>query len=177
MTYLNLLLIPLFAALWRCRGGFLGTGSTTTARVIYWALPVALWGYSVEGYVGLFCGVMAFLSLLLEYAPFQADNQLKHCSGMAGIGIARMALVFAPLFRLRPELVYLQYLGALAGAAYYIGWTYLDGFDSGISFPGLTLFGKQLIQPGKFAVGGGEWGEVLTGASAGLVFALVRMGV
>ena len=142
---------------------------------MYWSIPEAIWGYSVIGWTGLFCGVAAFIGLMFSHAPFQADNQAKHVGGMAGIGLARMALTVGPIAYLHPMFLYFQYAGVTSGLAYYFGWTYLDGVDSGISFPGLTLFGKQIIQPGKFATGGGEWGEVLTGAFDGLIFATISI--
>ena len=161
--------------LWRCRGGFLGTGSTTIGRLVYWVLPVTAWGVWVFGPAGLLLGCTAYLGLMLSYAPFMADNQLKHCSGMAGIGIARMSILLLPVMHMHPGIVYFQYLGALAGLGYYLGWTYMDGKPSGINFPGLKLFGKQILLPGSFATGGAEWGEVFTGAFCGATFAGITL--
>lgn len=154
---------------WRCRGGFLGLGSTLAARILYWCLPMTIWGYSTFGPIGLLCGLTGYLGLMLSYAPFMADNQAKHCAGMGGIGIARLFILLAPVLYQYPFLVYFGYAGALAGLGYYIGWTYLNGTASPIYFPGLTIRGRTWVQPGNFAINGAEWGEVLTGAMTGLV--------
>lgn len=153
---------------WRCRGGFLGLGSTLAARLLYWCTPMTIWGYSTFGPMGILCGLTAYLGLLLSYAPFMGDNQAKHCAGMGGIGIARLFILLSPVLFQYPDLVYFGFAGAFVGLAYYIGWTYLDGKVSPIVFPGFVLFGKTWIQPGNFAIGGAEWGEVLTGAVTGL---------
>ena len=178
MSFLSLLYIPLFAMLWRCRGGFLGLPSTTASRIVYWAVPVALWAYSIGGVtVGLLTLVTAYTGLLLSYAPFMADNEIKHVSGMVGIGIARMAITLLPVAILFNGVFILQLLGGLAGLCYYLGWTYFGGFDAHISVPEVKLFGYKIINKSTLASSGAEWGEVFTGGGFGFVFSLITIGV
>lgn len=179
MIFLTAFLFPLiFAFLWRCRGGFMGLPSGFVARLVYMAIPYGLWSYSVGGIVpGVLTFFGAYVAQLFSYAPFMGDTEDKHIGGMAGIGIARLVVILFPFFATHPATAYMTMFGATSGLAYYLGWTYMNNVDSGISFPGLTLFGKTIIQPGKFAVGGGEWGEVFVGGFYGLILAVITIGI
>jgi len=167
---LNILVI-LFVALlggffYRCRGGFLGTGSTFLARLLFWAIPVAVWGLCADWQVGLLCGVMAYVGLLIPHSIFQSNNSLFSVVGMAGVGLARMLLILAPIAYFIPSVLIVLPLAMLQGLAYYIGWTFLNGVDSKISTSGFTVFGFT-FEAGHFAISGGEWGEFLTGVVFG----------
>lgn len=161
----------LFAFLYRCRGGFLGTGRTQVGRLVYWAIPVAIWGHCVLPWYGLLCGLGAFVGLLFSHGPFQVDSKGDSIGGMIGIGIARMYCILLPLtYSACPELNAVAIAGGLQGLAYFLGHTFLNGIDSRIYSPGLTLFGKQILTSGEFAIAGDQWGEVITGAFFGLTF-------
>ena len=148
------LTVTVFAFLYRCRGGFLPLGSTQAARVMYWATPIAAWGYAVIGWYGLLCGVMAFIGLLIPHGKYQAGCDLDSIVGMGVIGMVRLALILTPMVAVHSLVFLLVPLGFLSGLGYGAGWAFLNGRD-------------WLI-----AKGGSEWGEVLTGAAYGLAFSL-----
>lgn len=150
------LLIPIFAFLYRCRGGFLPLHHTQLARLVYWTAPTAAWASFINPSMGWLCGVMAFFGLLIPHAEYQNDASAKSVAGMAVIGVARLALILLPLCYFNPFLGFIVPIGALQGLAYYIGYKFLDG-------KGWKAF----------AATGAGWGEVLTGAVFGLAFALV----
>ena len=150
-------LILVFGFLYRCRGGFLPTGHTQVARLIYWALPVGAWAaFHSPMLIAPVCALAAFLGLLIPHSPFMADASAKSVIGMALIGMARLALILAPLAYYHPWIMAYAPIAGLSGLGYYIGWKWLNG-----------------VSLGKFATTGSEWGEILTGAAFGLAFALI----
>ena len=165
------------AFFYRCRGGFLGMSFPQLARLIWWAIPtsVAMTGVSLAHgscflsaiEVGSVCGVTAFLGLMLPHGQYMDNNPVYDDMGhMSLIGGVRCALIALPIMTHVPMMGLLPLFGALSGAGYWIGWRFLHGVDSGLHTAGFTLFGLQ-VSPGKFAVGGSEWGEVLTGFAFG----------
>jgi hypothetical protein len=168
---------------YRCRGGFIGLGHTQLARLIWWALPVALAMTGVllaNGSVfltsldaGAASGALAFVGLLIPHAEFQGkDNPAQSMTGMALVGAVRCALIMIPIAPHVFAMWFLPLFGAMAGPAYRHAWRFLDGIDSGISVPSIDIFGFRTIA-GHFAVTGGEWGEVLTGAAIGFGIGLL----
>ena len=174
---LILLLGILYSILWRCRGSDAFPGGNWVGRILFWSVPCAIWGYCTIGYPGLLCGPLAFIGLLLSYAPFMGDSEPKHGAGMAGIGIARMLILLAPVLYLHPELFWVAYLNSLIGLAYVLCWEYLDGTYCGFTFPSLTIRGHSLITPLPFATGGAEWGEVFTGFIQGALMAYITITI
>jgi hypothetical protein len=161
---LNALFLSLALAFcFRCRGGFTGLGNTQAARLLWWALPVAL------ATLNPLCGVGAFLGLLIPPGKFQNDASLKSVLGLTIIGFVQALFILGPMAYERPETLLAAPWGALRGLAYFIGWRFLDGKDSGLRF----LHGDGTVD--VFAKGGSEWGEVLTGFFFG--FMIVLAGV
>ena len=159
---------------WRCRGGFLGLSSTFLARVVFWCIPFSLWGWSTLGYFGLVCGISGYLGLLISYSAFMGTNKPTDCLCMAGLGIARLIVFLSPVLYLYPDLWWVCILGGLSGLSYWIGWTYLSNYDSGLYFPGWYVGDKEIIKPGAFATSGSEWGEIITGAFLGATLDLIH---
>ena len=123
-------------------------------------------------------GLLAFLGLLIPHSPFQGPPAtVNKALAMGGIAMARLALILSPLILTHPWALCAVPVASLSGVGYYLGWSCLADADSGISFPGLTLFGKQIIAPGQFATSGGEWGEVFTGWGFGVAFAIITGAV
>lgn len=170
---MNLLLIPLFAFLYRCRGGFLGTGHTQLGRLIYWVIPVGIWAVFQNPLLAPACALTAFLGLLIPHSKYMASATFKSVAGMGLIGMARLSLILAPLAYYSPVVLIFAPLGLLSGLGYYIGWKYLHGIDSRIYSKGYSLLGISFTS-GPFAIAGCEWGEVFTGAAFGLAFWLLN---
>lgn len=149
----------LFSFLYRCRGGFLPTGSTTFARLGFWAAPAALWACSINWRYAPFCFLAAYLGLLIPHAPFQASASLKNALAMSGIAMVRLALILAPLAYLYPLVPTVLPIMILSGIGYTVGWLFLNG----------------IAAPFGFATGGSEWGEAITGFAFGLAFTGVNL--
>ena len=115
---------------------------------------------------------MAYVGLLVPHSAFQNNNSFVSVIGMACIGLTRLLLILLPLVYFYPNILLVWPLAMLQGIAYYIGWTFLNGVDSGISTTGFNLLGIT-FQGGKFAVTGSEWGEFLTGCVFGASLALI----
>lgn len=154
-------LIPLFAFLYRCRGGFLPLGNTQAARLLYWAIPIGITCGIISGWwvTGVACGALAFLSLLIPHG-FAQNRGLSHYFDMALVGGLRMLIVLVGFWSL--SVLPFAVIGMLSGIAYAIGWELLDGSE-------VRLFGQQ------FAQNGAEWGEVLTGAAYGIEFIMLSL--
>lgn len=169
LTFLHFLTIAVFMAFcYRCRGGFLGTGSTQAARILFWALPVMIIILPLGFNYAFYTALMAFLGLMIPHGKFQNDTSLHDIFGMSLIGAARLALILTPLSFINYYVLFYSLLGLGSGLAYYIGHRFLDGVDSGIETDGVFLREIQLFDAGKFAVGATEWGEVGTGLFFGL---------
>lgn len=140
----------------------------------------------------LSCGIVfggtligTFLGRLISHSRFQATASFGNSLGMAVVNILRLALIVAPYAFVSNWLNGgLVLFGAMSGVAYYIGNKYLNGKDSGIYFrntheqwhisvpPSQTGEVFTISMPGttpeqnildQAAVGGSEWGELLTG--------------
>lgn len=166
---MSFLLIPVFAFLYRCRGGFLSIGGTFSARMVYWALPVLILMLFVNPYLAFFSGLGAYLGLLIPHGWCMADTSIKSMLGMAVIGVARLFLILLPIFYNDPHTLVLSLMGSLQAAAYYVGWEALDGEDAGIRYK--KSDGTDCV----FAKGATEWAELLTGAAFGLAFAVATV--
>lgn len=151
---------------YRMVGGFIGTGSTFKARLI-WSLAAGLYmGFAAvvqEMWVGevilvaLTSAVLAYLGRLIPHARFQGEASIKNTLGMSLIGFVRMAMLVTPIALVKFPLAQAAYTGLFSGVAYFIGWKFLHNVDSGFYFHHKD--GRKDI----FALGGSEWGEVLTG--------------
>lgn len=158
---MNLLLMPIFAFLYRCRGGYLPLGHTQLARLLYWALPVyAVVSWNFGLIVGAVSAVLAFAGLMIPHARFQSDASLKSCLGMAAIGFIRLFLILVPVAINNPSVLFLALIGLLQGAANFIGITFLGG--------------RKFF---NFAQGGSEWQEALTGTAFGIAFSILSASI
>lgn len=153
-----LLAVPAFAFYYRCRGGFIGTGSTTLARCVFWAVPVGMFMHNP------LCGVLAFLGLLIPHAWAQADAKPIHVAGMAAIGMARMILILMPIIYISPVAILATLTGLGSGLGYALGYGPLSGKSIGIE-----LNGDNLVSTPS------SWGELITGAFMGLGMALAQV--
>ena len=172
--FLCLLSGALGAFFYRARGGFnpLDLG-TTVARLLFWAFPASLANIAIVAArggtlwetlgLGFLAYVLTYVSLLEDQSnAISNDKPLTSMGEMAQIGAMRAAAIALPCAVFAPWMVLLPFFGALAGPAYFFGWCWLDGVDSGITWRGRI-----------FAKGGSEWGEVLTGAAFGLGIGLL----
>lgn len=179
-------------AIWyRSVGGFMGLGSTTLARVRWSCVMGAYMGFASlvhhEGIpqaalvlVGSAFGT--FLGRLIGHSEFQATASLKNSLGMALVNMVRLLLIVFPytmtnwlnMSGFQPWRFTLVLFGIGAGIAYYIGNKYLAGKDSGIYFRNTKTQWAISIPPSgvpinppnsldQAAIGGAEWGELLTG--------------
>jgi hypothetical protein len=165
------LLVPLFAVLYRMRGGWLKPSSTTWCRLVYWSLPIAAWGGLTFGPLGLLCGVGAYLGLMIPHGEWFAGPSIRDAAMMGIIGMARAFLIVFPVAGNAPEVGFTAFLGLLSGVAYWVGWHWIKDWASPVSVPSFRVFGVR-VDGGNFASGPTAWGEVLTGAVFGCMFAL-----
>lgn len=169
---MSLLLIPLFAVLYRMRGGWLKPSSTTWCRLVYWSLPVAVWGACAFGPWGLLCGLGAYLGLLIPHGRWFGGPAIEDAIVMGLIGLARAFLILAScVLAGTPEVLVASSLGLMSGVAYWIGWNWLNDAASPVAIPSFRVFGVR-VDGGNFASDGTGWGEVLTGAAFGLMMVL-----
>ena len=163
LPFISPVLVPFLALAYRCRGGFLSLSGifswwgTTSARVFYWAIPVALSVMPISLLWCPACGLLAFLGLMIPHSAFQGSASLKCVIGMAGIGLVRLALILTPLAVFHPTVEVFSVVGLLSGLGYYAGWRWLNGH----------LF-WQINSTSHCALTGSEYGELLTGAAFGL---------
>lgn len=180
------------AIYYRMVGGFIGLGSTTLARV-RWALTMAIYmtfvsmvhGESVMRWMLVFVGVFAgaFVGRLIPHAKFQSTASIVNSIGMTIVEAVRLALIVVPYaftdwagFGYTFERLLVIAFAVGAGVAYYVGNKYLDGKDSGIYYRNTSMqYYVSILPPGisadpnpktkldVCAVGGTEWGELLTG--------------
>lgn len=150
-----ILAIPIFAFYYRCRGGFAPTGSTTFARIVFWAVPCGLILHSPIS------GLLAFGGLMIPHAWAQHDSKLVSIAGMSSIGFARLFLILAPLVYLNHIVAVAALAGIGSGLGYWLGWNVLAGKKIGIS-----LNTMELVESGD------SWGELITGGFMGLGMAI-----
>lgn len=171
------------AIYYRMVGGFVGLGPNhTTECRLRWAFTMACY-MALVGLVHHLAFYMvltimpatimgAYVGRLIPHARFQAGASLGNSLGMAAINVARIALIVAPYaFFSSWWHMGLAAFGVLAGVAYYAGWKWLDGKDSGIYWRNAdtqyqTGFPSGVGAPYMLdhaAWGGSEWGELLTG--------------
>ena len=160
--------------------GYSGPNATTWAR-LRWALTMG--GYMafaalvhhqpilelLEVFLGASAG--AFLGRLIPHAAFQSKASPLNALAMSAINVVRVALIIAPYAYFDPWRMTLTLGGLWAGIAYYVGNKYLTGKDSGIYFRNTDAqwriaayaqaYGTSFLD--QAAVGGSEWGELLTG--------------
>lgn len=172
LILVNILRTALLSFAYRCRGGFLATGSTQLARLLFWDLPIAASASLLDPQIGWACGILAHITMIvpLNHSPFQNDTKLKSLCGMAMVGMERVAITLLPLIIFHNLIIALAIpVGALQALAYFIGRKVLIDVDSGISTKGFSFLGIN-FSAGSFAKGATEWGEVMTGAMFGLAF-------
>lgn len=155
-------------------------------------------GYTQAALVFVACALGAFLGRLISHSRFQATASAINSLGMAVMTMLRLALLVLPysitsmatVSGLQPWRLLLVLFGMGAGIAYFIGNKYLAGKDSGIYYRNnhgqwrinsangvsnaIDTDQSQFLD--QAAVGGSEWGELLTGWLAYelmFVFALV----
>ena len=92
------------------------------------------------------------------------DTKPLHVLGMAAIGLARLSLILAPLAWFNHSLVWFFPIGLLHGLVYYCGNKWLFKYDIPLKW-----------NEARFTDGGTSWGEILTGAVFGAVFACVYL--
>lgn len=170
------------AICYRMVGGFVGLSSTSLARLrwsitiaIYMMFAAAVHGDGIVALAAIFFSVLtgAYIGRLIPHARFQNGASLYNALGMALIGLARVTLILLPYAVYgHPWAGVVASIGILQGAAYYAGWKWLDGRDSGIYFrnkpeenriPETFPAGSSPVYLDQCAVSGGEWGELLTG--------------
>ena len=158
--------------LYRCRGGFIGTGSTTVARMLWWATPTATlvtslaqahsagpWNWVLFAFIFL----LAWVGLLIPHGWCQ-DRGIIRNTDMGCIGGWRAVILSLALIWVLPGSVLTVWGGgALSGLGYWIGWEKLDGRELIVWHPTNTR-ADDGSNHDHFAISGSEWGEVLTGA-------------
>ena len=177
------------AIFYRMVGGFVGFGTSTWSTFwcrLRWALTLgAYMAFAaivhhqpalevLEVFLGV--SVTAYLGRLIPHGLFEASASLKNSLGMAVVNVLRLSLILAPYAYFEPSRIVLVVCGLNAGVAYYIGWKWLNNRDIGIYFRNtnqqchisqLPYLISSPVNPEQVldqaAVGGGEWGEVLTG--------------
>jgi hypothetical protein len=161
-----------FIILHRMVGGFIGTGSTVKARLI-WSLSCGLmFGFAAcVHHMSLLCVVAitfmtpfaAYLGRLIPHSEFQgAPFDWEKFFGMSFICATRLLLLLLPTAIFEPSALWLVPLGIGGGVAYWIGWRFLDGSDSGFYYRH-NAEQMTIVSMDHFAVSGGEWAEVLVG--------------
>lgn len=161
-----LTLIPLLAFLYRCRGGLFPLGSTQAARVLYWAIPNAIvsalllhW-YGINPWGAVFTGIAVWGAATVPHGQWMGSHDIEDTEMMAAIGWVQVTAMFIPLVFFFPKIFPLFFLGTLEGVAYCVGWRYLDGVR-------FTSRGRLIAENGA------EWGELLSGASFGLIYVIL----
>lgn len=160
------------AVLYRCRGGFIGTGSTTVARLMFWAVPTSLLlGVLTPeamrhpdraANVASATVVAVWLGLLIPHGVFQNKTGKHEFIGMTGVAFLRLGLIALAAFHWIPHIVWLPFFAPLHGAAYALGWHLLDGREP-IKWHPANRWADDGSGVDHFAISGSEWGEVLTG--------------
>lgn len=180
------------ALYYRMVGGFVGLGSTTLTR-IRWALTIAVYMTFVSichaesplrwllVFFGVFVG--GFVGRLIPHSAFQSVASIKNSIGMTVVEAIRLALIVVPYavtdwtgFGYTLERLLVIVLAVGAGVAYYVGNKYLAGKDYGVYYrsqptqwaiANLPVGTSVPVPPAavldQCAVGGTEWGELLTG--------------
>lgn len=163
--------------LYRCRGGFIGNGSTTLARILWWAAPTGILlfalTYAASGEllyalrIGLGAGLASYLGLLVPHGFAQDKTGKAEFIGMTGVAFLRLLLILpvAPCWigGVLPHLLYLPLFAPLQGVAYAIGWHGLDGLEL-VKWRPKNPQADDGSGYDHFAISGSEWGEALTGA-------------
>lgn len=178
------------AICYRMVGGFIGLGSTTLTRV-RWALTIAIYmtfvsmvhNESALRWLLVFFGVFVggFVGRLIPHSAFQSVASIKNSIGMTIVEAIRLALIVVPYaftdwvgFVYTFERLLVIGLAIGAGIAYYMGNKYLNGEDCGVYYRSnisqwqIGSAVKGFVPPAatlldQAAVGGTEWGELLTG--------------
>ena len=165
------LIILLAAALggffYRCRGGFMALGSTTLARLVWWALPCGVantmivmshgGSLSAATAFGFFTMLFTHVSLLEDQSSaIDNDKPIEDAAQMTQIMTMRAIAIALPVVAFAPWMIMLPLFGMACGPIWWACWRYLDGIDSRIEWRGQV-----------FARGGSEWAEVFTGVCIG----------
>lgn len=173
---------------YRMVGGFIGLGPNHTfeCRIrfaigvgVYMAFLAAVKQFPLIEICDVFFStiLLAYAGRLIAHSEYQSVASFKNGLMMGLIGTVRLALILTPyalLYQLNWFALSISLMGLFQGFAYYSGLKYLDGADSGIYYRNYASQyqihrGVKLPDedPASFldqgAVGGGEWGELLTG--------------
>ncbi len=157
---MSIIIILFLAFAYRVRGGAIPLGSTTLARVVFWALPVGCvctliaHAWEIPLWIGAICAAMAFAGACIGHAS-QQGNTLAQNEGMGYITTLMLGLIVAPFLYFNPWFIFIVPFGLLGGIAYYLGYKINRTF---------RFLGVTWCVPGDVS-----WGEILTG---GLAFGL-----
>jgi len=156
---------PCGAVLGRCAGGFIGTGNTQLARLLWLALPtgflsaILYYAYAdkVSFVLPLATGAAVFVGRLIPHGWCQQDVAW-HYPCMSVVGIARTYLIAYVQDMYFPGVFLpLCLVGSLAGVGYLIGYKIVGDRELFIWHPKNPEAAEGFD---RFAVKGGEWAEV-----------------
>jgi len=163
----------LFGFLYRCRGGAIALGSTTLARIVFWALPItifleiACYVHNFPWYYGLLAGLLSYIGIVFGHSSAQADTEKAYVS-MGLIVALRLFAIMIPFWIYPFSKFYLllsigyTLISAIAGYA-------LCHFSYYLANKGITL--KIFNLPLVYTVPSSEWEEIFIGCLYGFIFA------
>lgn len=150
---------------YRIRGGFLPTGSTQLARLI-WCIPVAAAFTLTFGWlVGGLTLIVTFLGLMI---PHGRDMDMGTSNGtfsddfygLMCIGVVRLLMMLTPAIALASISPFWCFLGILHPVAYWIGWK-------------LPIPRNWVNNPYALVDGFTAWGELFWGFVQGIIIFLI----
>lgn len=166
--------------LYRCEGGFIGTGSTMAARLMWWCIPTALlvttlydaqyhsWNY----WLALSVAGACYVGRLIPHSWCQ-NKSIGDYAGMGVVGGARLGLIAIaalPFFNL---LIPFTASGLLWMAAAAVGYEAIGSRELIVWHPKNPNAAEGFD---RFATTGGEWEEVCIGfiSWAGITAIMLR---
>lgn len=181
------------AIFYRMAGGFVGLGSTTLTRV-RWAFIIAVYMTFVSivhheaplAWLIIFLGTFAagYVGRLIPHSMFQNTASIGNSIGMSLVTVIRLGLILLPYLEICSVFHSARLLSLTcaigAGIGYYIGNKYLNGKDCGVYYRAshekwrISSYGITTLSQtppahteclNQCAVGGTEWGELITGFS------------
>lgn len=181
------------AIYYRMAGGFVGMNSTTLTRIRWaftiacYMTFVALVHHEapiVLLLVAMFTFIAGYAGRLIPHAVFQAQASFWDSLGMTVVTASRMLLIILPYMifsaldgAFHMERFVVCVFALFSGVGYYVGWKFLNAQDFGVYYRGNEQqYYVSLNLPAGFsadpnpktkleqcAVGGSEWGELITG--------------
>ena len=188
------------ATYYRMVGGVVGTGSTILARLrfaltmaLYMAFLCCTHHDDMLTLLVVLAGcfVTTFAGRLIPHSKFEGMASIGNSIAMTVINAVRLGLIVAPylfaelftqgqfhLLRVLPVA-----FAVFSGIGYYAGWKWLNGKDMGLYWRDSHTQYQISVPPAPMpvavgdttrlnecAVGGSEWGEVITGLGYQLFF-------